>query len=471
VIGGRAEALSPARTAPATRLPRLRRAPSLGRLVVTGDVITGAVSALPILVVSGAPAGGELVLAIVLGVAWTACAWISGLYAADGLASWSRTAGARLATGCLLISWPAYGAATLLPGVAPVAVALTVPMLCALGAESSRALARAYVNSSQTRRERVVIVGSGQVAHRLFETMCLTAPKGLEPLGFVDDDPCGPVAADLPHLGELSDLPEVIGTLRVERVIIAFSRAGDDELLRCLRACRSAGVRVDVVPRLFELLDGARTVDGVGGMTLLSISAPAFSPLASAAKRGLDVVGAALGLIALAPLFALIAAAIKLDSPGPVLFRQSRTGRGGRTFVLYKFRSMRAGSGVLVRSNGALLKAADDDRITRVGRLLRRCSLDEAPQLFNVLRGEMSLVGPRPLVAPEAHALCESWHMRRADLRPGLTGLWQISGRSFIGFEDMIRLDFEYVTGWSLARDLEILTATVPAVLSGRGAR
>jgi lipopolysaccharide/colanic/teichoic acid biosynthesis glycosyltransferase len=230
-------------------------------------------------------------------------------------------------------------------------------------------------------------------------------------------------------------------------------------------------VRVDVVPRLFELLDGARTVDGVGGMTLLSISAPALSRPASAVKRGLDIVGAALGLIALAPLCALIAAAVKLDSPGPVLFRQSRTGRGGRTFVLYKFRSMRAGSGMLVSPNGALLKAADDDRITRVGRLLRRCSLDEAPQLFNVLRGDMSLVGPRPLVAPEADALCESWHRRRADVRPGLTGLWQISGRSLLGFEDMIRLDFEYVTGWSLGRDLEILTATVPAVLSGRGAR
>jgi lipopolysaccharide/colanic/teichoic acid biosynthesis glycosyltransferase len=165
-----------------------------------------------------------------------------------------------------------------------------------------------------------------------------------------------------------------------------------------------------------------------------------------------------------------IAIAIKLDSRGPVLFVQPRTGRGGRLFRLLKFRSMRVGSPVLVRDDGAIVKGPRDDRVTRVGRILRRFSLDEAPQLFNVLRGDMSMVGPRPLVLAEAHALSQEWQARRADLRPGLTGPWQVSGRSHIAFQDMIKLDYQYVAGWSLARDVEILLATFPAVLTGRGA-
>jgi lipopolysaccharide/colanic/teichoic acid biosynthesis glycosyltransferase len=153
-----------------------------------------------------------------------------------------------------------------------------------------------------------------------------------------------------------------------------------------------------------------------------------------------------------------------------VFFTQRRSGRGGRYFTLYKFRSMRTDSTVLVREDGAIVKRRADERITRVGRFIRRFSLDEAPQLFNVLKGDMSLVGPRPLVLEEQEALDEQWQARRADLRPGLTGPWQVSGRSHIPFQDMIKFDYQYVAGWSLARDVEILLATLPAVLSGRGA-
>jgi lipopolysaccharide/colanic/teichoic acid biosynthesis glycosyltransferase len=153
-----------------------------------------------------------------------------------------------------------------------------------------------------------------------------------------------------------------------------------------------------------------------------------------------------------------------------VLFRQLRSGRGGRFFTVYKFRSMKMGSTVEVRDDGAIVKHINDVRITRVGRLIRRFSLDEAPQLLNVLKGDMSLVGPRPLVTAEAAALTARWHARRADLRPGLTGPWQIAGRSNIPFHEMIRFDYQYVAGWSLARDIEILLATIPAVISGRGA-
>jgi lipopolysaccharide/colanic/teichoic acid biosynthesis glycosyltransferase len=153
-----------------------------------------------------------------------------------------------------------------------------------------------------------------------------------------------------------------------------------------------------------------------------------------------------------------------------VFFTQQRSGRRGRFFKLYKFRSMKVDSTVLVREDGAIVKRPDDDRITRVGRFIRRFSLDEAPQLINVLKGDMSLVGPRPLVLAEHASLSEAWQARRADLRPGLTGPWQISGRSQIPFQDMIKFDYQYVAGWSLARDIEILLATLPAVISGRGA-
>ena len=201
--------------------------------------------------------------------------------------------------------------------------------------------------------------------------------------------------------------------------MIAFTRAHHEELLHALRVCRDAGVAVDIVPRLFEFLDGARSIEQIGGMPLLSIDAPTFSAPSRVSKRTLDLIGASLALIVLSPVLIAIAIAIKLDSRGPVLFTQLRSGRGGKFFKLYKFRSMHSEATVEVRDDGAIVKSRDDHRITRVGRVIRRLSLDEAPQLFNVLKGDMSLVGPRPLVMAEAQTLTESWQARRADLRPG----------------------------------------------------
>jgi lipopolysaccharide/colanic/teichoic acid biosynthesis glycosyltransferase len=174
----------------------------------------------------------------------------------------------------------------------------------------------------------------------------------------------------------------------------------------------------------------------------------------------------------------VIATAIAIDSRGPVLFRQVRAGRNGKTFKVSKFRTMHRDAEERKKQyedaneadDGVMFKIKDDPRITRVGGFLRRTSLDELPQLINVLAGQMSLVGPRPLILEEAEEAAQSWHVRRLDLRPGITGLWQISGRSDLPFEEMVRFDYEYVSGWSLARDVEILLATIPAVLSGRGA-
>ncbi|MFW5952022.1 MAG: sugar transferase [Gemmatimonadota bacterium] len=203
----------------------------------------------------------------------------------------------------------------------------------------------------------------------------------------------------------------------------------------------------------------------------------------SRSKRALDVIGAALGLVALAPLYALIAAAIRLDSPGPVHFRQERAGLYGRPFLMNKFRTMREGTsearhreyvsglvnGDREQGHEGVYKLTDDDRVTRVGRLLRRTSLDELPQLINVLRGEMSLVGPRPAIAYEVE-LYEDWQRARLDSRPGLTGLWQVSGRNRLTYRRMCELDVRYIREWSLKTDLLILLKTVPVVLTNSGA-
>jgi exopolysaccharide biosynthesis polyprenyl glycosylphosphotransferase len=339
-----------------------------------------------------------------------------------------------------------------------------------------RAGVRAGLHRVEPLNQRAVIVGSGLVAGIIVEKLQAHRQFGLVAVGSVDDDPPEVSNLHLPRLGTLSDLPGVLRFHEIDRVIIAFSRSGHEQLLRCIRVCRDQGVVVDVVPRLFEFLDGARSLDYVGGLPVLTIGTPRLNRSSQVAKRALDAALASLFLVALAPLLALVAAAIKLESPGPVVFRQPRVGRGGKVFGILKFRSMYADAELrkpeLADSNGesVLFKLREDPRITRVGRILRRFSIDELPQLVNVVRGHMSLVGPRPLINPEIEAMDEEWHVRRLDLRPGMTGPWQVTGRSESPFEEMVRLDYQYVAGWSLARDVEILLATIPAVLSGRGA-
>jgi len=338
------------------------------------------------------------------------------------------------------------------------------------GAGLGRAAARAGVHRVATLRQRALILGSGTVAKQLVDGLHRHHELGLDPVGFIDDDVHHPGEIGIPRLGTLDSLADLITFGRVDRVMIAFSRASHEELLHCIRVCRDKGVTVDIVPRLFEFLDGARSIELVGGIPLLSIQQPSLTPLSRVVKRALDIAGASLLLALLAPLLVVVAIAIKVGSRGPIMFTQQRSGRRGAFFKLYKFRSMRNDATVLVRDDGAIVKRPDDDRITGVGRFIRRFSIDEAPQLLNVLMGDMSLVGPRPLVLAEHAALSEGWQTRRADLRPGLTGPWQISGRSHIPFQDMIKFDYQYVAGWSVARDVEILLATLPAVISGRGA-
>ncbi|HZO35578.1 MAG TPA: sugar transferase [Solirubrobacteraceae bacterium] len=452
----------------------------LRTLLVATDSLGAALAATVGAVLAGF-AVPEATVFVGVGMAlWLLSAFAAGLYSVENLSSWATgvpEAGRQVGL-ALLLSWPVYGLATVLsastPIVAPLIVAPFALLLSALG----RSFVRARLHRSAPLRQRTIIVGSGTVASQLSERIIRHTEFGLLPIGILDDEPHRAEDMGLPVLGTLSQLRAVIDTHEVDRVIIAFSRASHENLLDCLRACRDKRVAVDVVPRLFEFLGGARSLEQIGDVPLLSIGVPRLSKASRIAKRVLDATAAVSGIVILSPLLAAIAIAIRLESRGPVFFRQRRIGREGDQFEIFKFRSMYQDADrrkaeyetLNDQDDGVMFKIHQDPRVSRVGRLLRRLSLDELPQLLNVIRGEMSIVGPRPLIMVEQDAFDETWHARRLDLRPGLTGPWQISGRSDLTAHEMLRLDFQYVTGWSLARDLEIMLATIPAVFTGRGA-
>jgi exopolysaccharide biosynthesis polyprenyl glycosylphosphotransferase len=458
-----------------------RRSVFLHRLLLAADVssalLAGAITSLLFAI----PLSDAAALTAALIVGSIGLAFIFGLYSDGDLLTWaSGLADApRALVAAVVLSWPIFGVAAALELSEPAFVALVATAGTAGFGSITRALGRGWAHRVVPLRQRTVIVGSGIVADRLADRLERHGEFGLETIGLVDDDVHRPDSAQrLPKLGSLDQLDQVLDEREVDRVIIAFSRASHQQLLSCIRVCRDHRVAVDVVPRLFELLDGAQSLNQIGGLPLLSIGAPPLNRTSRAAKRLLDVVISSLLLFFLSPFLLAIAIAIKVNSRGPVFFRQVRAGRGETEFQLIKFRSMYADAEArkseLEEANeandGVMFKIRRDPRITRVGGILRRGSLDELPQLINVLKGEMSLVGPRPLILKEARQASQTWHARRLDLRPGITGLWQISGRSDLPFQEMVRFDYQYVSGWSLARDVEILLATIPVVLSGRGA-
>jgi exopolysaccharide biosynthesis polyprenyl glycosylphosphotransferase len=248
----------------------------------------------------------------------------------------------------------------------------------------------------------------------------------------------------------------------------------DESQLELMRRCRELSLKVSVLPQVFETLGPSVEVDDVEGITLLGLHPPVLSRSSRFLKRSVDVLGSGLLLVVLAPLMALIALAVKLDSKGPVFFAQERIGKEGRRFKLRKFRTMVVGAEALAGSLRAQSKDPDwlhlehDPRITWMGRHLRQTSLDELPQLWNVLVGEMSLVGPRPLIESEDR-LIGGWGRSRLQLTPGITGSWQVLGRTSIPFEEMVKLDYLYVANWSLWTDIRLILRTLPAVVTRRG--
>ena len=276
-------------------------------------------------------------------------------------------------------------------------------------------------------------------------------------------------------LGDVRSLARVIAEYGVERVIIAPDSHDQEEILAAIRLVKALGVRVSVLPRLLEVVGSSSTFDDVGGITLLGVRQYGLTKSSLFLKRAMDIVAATIGLVVLAPLLLMLALAVKLDSRGPVFFRQRRIGCRGERFDMFKFRSMvpdaESIKGELLNRNEAgegLFKISNDPRITRVGRFLRHASLDELPQLLNVLTGNMSLVGPRPLV-PDEDLLIEGWERRRLAVKPGMTGLWQIFGSSRIPMNEMVKIDYLYGANWSIWLDLKILLRTVPYVVHRRG--
>jgi exopolysaccharide biosynthesis polyprenyl glycosylphosphotransferase len=360
------------------------------------------------------------------------------------------------------------------------------PFLLLFGLTNGAVLAAARVVERRTAWGRriaevpermVVVVGCGEAAASLARQIVSHQAWGLLLRGLVDADGCGRTEVEgFPVLGSVGEIPELLAREVVDEVVLAVPTRQLGELEPVILHCQEQGVRVRVALQPFPHLQPHVEVESLDGTPLLTFATMPTAPLALFVKRVIDVLVALASLVLTAPLWAVIAVAIRLGSRGPVLYRQVRCGLHGRRFVVLKFRTMVEDAerlqGEVAHLNvmdGPVFKALSDPRITPLGRLLRRSSLDELPQLLNVLNGHMALVGPRPPI-PEEVAKYQPWQRRRLAMKPGITCLWQISGRSQLDFATWMELDLAYIDNWSLWLDLKILALTVPAVFSGRGA-
>ena len=329
----------------------------------------------------------------------------------------------------------------------------------------TRAVARSLA-AAITAPERCLVIGDRGAIDSVARKLSTSHVKASVIAGL-------PVSERQPSLEE-DAFRELVRTHHIERVIVAPVSTDAADTLELIRLVKALGVRVSLLPRLLEVVGSSVEFDHVEGLTMLGVRRFGLSRSSRLAKRAFDLLGATFGLLAIAPLFLAIVVAIRLDSRGPVFFRQTRVGRDGKHFSILKFRSMvrdaESRKADLMHLNEAdgLFKIDDDPRITRVGRLLRRTSLDELPQLINVWRGDMSLVGPRPLVVDE-DAQVAGYDRARLALTPGMTGHWQILGSARIPIEEMVGIDYLYVANWSLWTDVKILLRTVPYVIAGRG--
>jgi exopolysaccharide biosynthesis polyprenyl glycosylphosphotransferase len=320
------------------------------------------------------------------------------------------------------------------------------------------------------------VVGSGEMAEVMVQTIAAHREWGYVFAGYILDDAAG-APSGAPVLGRLGDMGRILEDHVVDEVVFALPRERLGAVEELALLCEEQGVGVKVLLNVFPNLAAKLTVEEVDGIPVLAFSSAPGEAGALAGKRLFDVAVSALVLALGAPLWIALAVAVKAGSRGPILFRQRRVGQNGREFWVYKFRSMyedaEARRAELEHRNemdGPAFKIADDPRITRVGRFLRKTSLDEVPQFWNVLKGEMSVVGPRPPLPSEVRRY-QRWQRRRLSVRPGITCTWQVSGRNDLDFAQWMELDLRYIDNWSLWHDLEIVLRTIPAVLLGRGAR
>jgi exopolysaccharide biosynthesis polyprenyl glycosylphosphotransferase len=327
------------------------------------------------------------------------------------------------------------------------------------------------------RRARLLVIGAGRLGKMMMQHIAATPRLGYQVVGFIDADNT-PIThfGRFQALGSIGDLESIIRMYHIDEVLIALPSNQHQQIVRSVRLCERAGADFKLIPDLHELSLSSIDMDTIEGIPLIGIKRTGIGPWQFVLKRAIDITIAGFVLLVGSPLWLLIALAIKLDSSGPVLFKQERLGYRGWPFMVYKFRSMhnRAEKELIVLQprndvSGPIFKLKDDPRRTRVGKFLRKTSLDEIPQLLNVLKGDMSLVGPRPPLPSEV-AQYEEWEKGRLEVRPGMTGLWQVRGRSELDFDEMVLLDLYYIENWSLRLDLQILLKTIPAVLFSRGA-
>ena len=350
---------------------------------------------------------------------------------------------------------------------APVTGAVGLALLLA-----GRAVARRAARQMLP-KERVMLAGGSEVALRFAEKIAAHPEYDLDLVGYVGN--ADAALKHVPHLGAIDEFSEVVRRTRVERVVIVGRDFDERVVVDLLRSSRHLGVHVGLLPTVLDVAGPSLAVDDVAGMTVLGIKPPVLTRSSRLLKRGMDVSLSTVLLVALSPLFFGVALAIAVTTGFPVIFVQERVGRNGRRFRMYKFRTMvrdadALGAELRERSqHPAWLLLQHDPRITPLGRVLRSFSLDELPQLWNVLKGDMSLVGPRPM-PPDVDEKILGWQRHRLDLTPGITGLWQVLGRVNIPFEEMLTLDYLYVMNWSLWQDVRLLVHTLPAVARRRGA-
>ncbi|MFC2015317.1 undecaprenyl-phosphate glucose phosphotransferase [Chloroflexota bacterium] len=326
--------------------------------------------------------------------------------------------------------------------------------------------------------DRLLIVGAGEVGRAVMRNIVAQPSLGYQVVGFVDDDPekGGMNLGRFEGLGSTANIPGLVKEMSIDEVIITLPWMYHRKIVSIIAQCERENVAVRIVPDIFQMTLSHLDTEDLGGIPMIGVKEISIGRSQMIIKRVMDVVVSLVALILLTPFFLLIALIVRLDSSGAVVFRQIRVGKDQRLFACYKFRSMREGAEEekeeLLDKNeveGPVFKMRDDPRITPVGRFLRRSSLDELPQLLNVLMGHMSLVGPRPAIPAEVQRY-QPWHKRRLEVAPGITGLWQVSGRSQLTFDEMVMLDLYYIENWSPLLDLQILLRTLPQVFLGEGA-
>ncbi len=334
---------------------------------------------------------------------------------------------------------------------------------------------RDYLRRRGVGLERVLVVGAGQQGMLIMQNIVAQPQLGYDVVGFVDDERNEDIGR-FKALGALNDVPRIVRHKDVDLVIIALPSNSHANIVEIMMQCARQHVSFRIVPDFYELSLNKVDINEINGIPLIGLKEVSMGGLNLLLKRLIDIMASVAVLAVASPLILLVGIAIKLETPGPILFTQTRVGRGGRHFTFYKFRSMKQGADreiqkltSLNEATGPIFKMRNDPRLTRVGKILRRLSLDELPQFYNILIGDMSLVGPRPPIPYEVEKYKE-WHYKRLEVSPGLTGLWQVSGRSELTFDEMVLLDIWYIENWSLGLDLKIMMRTIPAVLLARGA-